>query len=498
METDCFRNINVQEAILIQFNNFNVITKHTFAHLAVMTIILMANNIQKLENEAFYNLTNLKAVDLSKNKIRKLAPASIIGVSNRFLLTLNFNLIEKLDANFFIFGPIDHFSLELNDNKIIRIDPNAFTSIKAKKIECLYLGKNPLTELDDQVFENHTFGKIDLTGISFKVISSNLCKNCQIDYLLFDKFVLANWKFRYFLFYVLSSVNIKIYALNETQKFDLATDFEALHIVIEHENYPFLCNSLFNFSGKVIGTLFISQCNVVEIQKHIFRPFNVTESVEITFNRIPIIKSETFMDLAITNLLLSENQIELVEDNSFCNLHNLRMLHLNNNKIKRLNCLAFDNLPNLLNLYFTSNKIKKLPSNCLSFVERDNFMIDLSANKISSLEDNFWNDFGKQNLSLLLNDNLITTLPDGIFNYHTFNMLHLDSNPLTNISEHICYKNCTILQLLLDKEWLHGCDNFFELPISSNEIATKLRSSRNNSNKFNQSLFFITLFVFKY
>ena len=60
---------------------------------------------------------------------------------------------------------------------------------------------------------------------------------------------------------------------------------------------------------------------------------------------------------ALTNLILSENNISVLPKGTFCNLNNLKLLRLDHNRIKHIDTGIFDHLTNLGDLTLTGNQI---------------------------------------------------------------------------------------------------------------------------------------------
>ncbi|EFA05287.1 hypothetical protein TcasGA2_TC015444 [Tribolium castaneum] len=257
-------------------------------------------------------------------------------------------------------------------------------------------------------------------------------------------------------------------SVNTNENFENLTTQNSVQVLIVNKKIPFLCNSLFNFSGQT-EHISIIKSNVQKIEKNIFRAHNVTNSVRITFNNISTIRSETFTNLVITLLELYENQIEVIENGAFSDLPNLQTIHLNNNKITRLNPLAFRNLPNLLTLNLSLNRIEKLQNGSLSFAQNQHFSVYLSNNKIACLELNFLERSAKD-LNLFLTGNLLQSLPEGIFNNHVLDNVFLESNPLKNITSKICDKNCSIRCFRIDKELMSVFQNFDSIEIFQQKI----------------------------
>ncbi|KAJ3644491.1 hypothetical protein Zmor_022216 [Zophobas morio] len=190
---------NVARSFKITNNRLRSVKKGTFANLKVNTISLSNNLIETLENDAFYNLTNLITLSLSRNHLEVLNPEAFFLLPNLAALDLMFNRIHTLQTGFFKFLT-NNVQVLLNCNRISRVE-KAFAGVFPRTRLTIDLNGNRIQTLSEDVFSNHTFGQLDLGNNPVKKIAKTFCEGCTMetlylscDYLtLEDVEMIRNW-----------------------------------------------------------------------------------------------------------------------------------------------------------------------------------------------------------------------------------------------------------------------------------------------------------------
>ena len=190
---------NVSKSFEIVNNRLTSVKKRTFANLKVEQISLNNNLIETLENDAFYNLTNLIVLTMSRNLLEVLNPEAFSLLPNLSGLNLRFNRLHTLQTGVFKFL-VRRFELLLNCNRISRVE-KAFEGISPRTELTVDLNGNRIRTLPDDVFSNHTFGQLDLGNNPVKKIAASFCEGCSMekiylscDYLtLEDVEMIRNW-----------------------------------------------------------------------------------------------------------------------------------------------------------------------------------------------------------------------------------------------------------------------------------------------------------------
>ncbi|XP_034554459.1 trophoblast glycoprotein b [Notolabrus celidotus] len=194
---------------------------------------------------------------------------------------------------------------------------------------------------------------------------------------------------------------------------------------------------------------------------------NSTKVLFVTGNYISGISIDSFptrLEL-LTDLYLSGNEIETVDEKAFENLPNLVRLDLSNNNILNFSERAFpdENTLQVLNLSscFHNHTILEL-----GFLESGNLqqltVLDLSNNDLLILQDDIFSSFS-QLVNLSLQNSSIISIPNGTFKVPLLHDLDLRDNSLRNLpTSTLAQINLTpgLLIQLAGNPW--RCDCFIE------------------------------------
>ncbi|XP_052755821.1 protein artichoke-like [Galleria mellonella] len=143
---------------------------------------------------------------------------------------------------------------------------------------------------------------------------------------------------------------------------------------------------------------------------------NRMRHLNLAHNEIQQIPSSAFENLtSLIELDLSYNLISYLDENSFDNLTNLETLRLNNNNIKN-QIGALNALGNLTNLYLSKNEIQIIDDDSLELLKHL-VILDVSWNQLDVLTPELflrhWQHFeGRAVCKILLSENHLTFLPN--------------------------------------------------------------------------------------
>ncbi|KAJ3644790.1 hypothetical protein Zmor_022493 [Zophobas morio] len=216
-------------------------------------------------------------------------------------------------------------------------------------------------------------------------------------------------------------------------------------VVIKNEYIPTLHCKIFNMTSDLAFITF-DTCMIEHIEEECFsrKMVNVTSKIALINNQITTIKRGTFTNLKVQYIDLKCNRIETIEDGSFVNLTLLKDLDLSFNNLRIFNSDAFVNLENFGTLNLRSNHIKSLQKESLIVFRKEKSRLNIECNELVYLDNDVFGGMTATKLRLDLQNNKLDSLPEGIFDYHSFSVVDISKNPLTNISRQFCSQNCTV------------------------------------------------------
>src|SRR5699024_5201941 len=137
--------------------------------------------------------------------------------------------------------------------------------------------------------------------------------------------------------------------------------------------------------------------------------------VDITGNRISTLKKDTFVNLTLHIITLTNNRIRVIEDEAFLGLPNLKIIFLANNRLITLNPNSFKRVPKLNLLDLHSNKVGVLEERSFGFVEMDTCVVNLGNNEIKSIDVSVFEGLIANDIILSFQQNLIQNVSMEIF-----------------------------------------------------------------------------------
>ncbi|KAG5681179.1 hypothetical protein PVAND_010637 [Polypedilum vanderplanki] len=146
-----------------------------------------------------------------------------------------------------------------------------------------------------------------------------------------------------------------------------------------------------------------------------------------------MIAQNAFIDLRnLHQLLLSNNQLKVIESKHFAGLYSLNQLILESNEISNIHPTAFDHLINsVVDLSLNDNKLKRIPDSIKKL--RNLQALDLGKNQISEIESDSFDGL-EQLAGLRLTDNQITAITKGAFvALKSIHVLNFASNKIRHV-----------------------------------------------------------------
>ena len=433
-----------------------------------------------LENSTFYNLTNLKVLNLNFNNFtsnNESLKSNLKHLESLETLLMRNNLIEYLTENDFEFNPYLK-EIDLNFNKIKFIQFDSFQSLK--NLTSLSLSSTQLDYVNLNILNGLQMTKIDL---SFNNISFD-------SFILMDKLIeinLENVSFltRNYSFEIFFSLNLKSIDLSNNNLGSFYYQFISKMYQLEI------------LELRQVGLQSMSQINFTYLPKLI--------KIDLSFNNLTQIPYESLAYLLdLEHLDLSFNRIDFIDERIFStNIGNLerkklKYLNLQSNLLVSLGDL-FLNFLNLGIIIFSDNFIKYIPEfqsqyrgskytteiyinkNSLNSIDYFsawvNFVLilNLDLNQISSIENDAFINLKKlENLSI--SNNFLRNLTSNNFFYlYNLKFLNLSFNQIESIESNtfISLNKLIIMDLSFNRllsiepNLFIGLDNLEELNLQS-------------------------------
>jgi Leucine-rich repeat (LRR) protein len=198
---------------------------------------------------------------------------------------------------------------------------------------------------------------------------------------------------------------------------------------------------------------------------------------KIQFNST-ILHNNSLSNAFLTTVIIKENNLEIIDEDSFQNLKNLKMLSLGSNSIQQIKKNAFRGIQNVQILYLNDNKLSSIAKEMLINLVN---IIDLRfhKNQITQIEKNSFSSLSKLE-RLTFNSNKIKKINASIFsNFPCLTLLWLNQNEIDEIEVDSFTGLSSLIQLRLESNELkkiHG--HFFKniqsletLFLNNNEIS---------------------------
>lgn len=391
------------------------------------------NNIAELPRSLFCDLSNLKELNLTHNRLQDLTvlveqkPNSCGKELTK--LDISFNNLQKLDRNSFV-SLTKLIEINLQKNQLSQIEADTFKEIT--KLQILDLSSNQLASIPPSVF--HHFG--ELRALYLQNNSLGLLAPQQFSGL---QQILA--------------LNLSRNAISSewVTPETLADLIRLVVLDMSHNLLGFINSSTFQ-SQYSLQMLFLSHNRITEITDNAFASLYNLHTLDLSYNLLKYIDVHTLNGLYVLSFLsLEMNRIDSIHSEGMKNCSNLQDLKLGGNRLdvtpKALTILQFlksldlsDNLlASLTNATFVGLKQLNelsLQKNQIGNLTRGIFRdlpsltyLDLSSNVIQWLEHGMLEETPSIE-TLLLKDNLLTDINGLFMNLHNLRFLNVSRNQI--------------------------------------------------------------------
>ena len=381
----------------------------------VTSLLLDRNNIELVKYDDFKNFTDLRYLDLSSNQIGNISDDAFAGVRELIHLNLNFNQLLKWPGNA-VSGLIRLKELYLDGATDITLGPLPPGFGDLTKLEKLVI-----SDLRFGVISDEFFSKAAVSSVTFLDMSA-----CTIDGVELGAF-------RNFTNIRTLKLNVVV-GLNPTFLGNIMSDLDNTSLAVldlfgtdginKIDKSPFA-----NFQHNVLKTLVLSYSAVGAIYPGAFRNLaslrelhlDFTELKEIKANCFNGLKSLTYLDVTGTKLnrynfsgselknlkLLNvsySSYLFHMKSRGFDRLGSLTELILENTNVEILEACVFCGLPNLTKLRMTYSNFERVDSNAFAGLTSLE-VLDLTSSGIGYLNQSLFNSMTSLKSLTLDNNN---------------------------------------------------------------------------------------------
>ncbi|CAL4131800.1 unnamed protein product [Meganyctiphanes norvegica] len=302
----------------MKFRNCNLprLPDYLFLGMDVRHLHIIRSNVSHIDRSSLSALgSNLKALDLANNQIRRVPTEALSALKELTFLNLNYNQIELIGSS--AFQGMDVLErLSLYENQIDHIDENAFKGI-GRKLNRLNLGKNKLDKIPTDTF--HPLVNLEVLDLHENHIH-------HINDGAFEGL------------HKLDMLKLE-HNLISTIQADVFKDLTVLNSLnLEHNHITNL--SVYSFRGMEdnLEWLELGHNRLDHIPSHALAKLHNLRQLDLDSNKIGIVEEDAFRGFGdtIKYILLDKNHIQKIPELSFIDLHSLEWLKLSHNDLKQL------------------------------------------------------------------------------------------------------------------------------------------------------------------
>jgi Leucine-rich repeat (LRR) protein len=382
-------------------NSIAVLPRAGFGQLARLdTLLLEANNINELEDDALEGLGALSTLNLANNQLVALPP-EVFQYTRRLLhLELQNNSLTALAPG--LFSGLDHLlvlNLSRNDLSSNWVNANTFRALNS--LVALDLSHNRLSKLDGQALSTMSSLQIlNLDHNGLHTLSPNAFRNLP----------------------ALKILRLSHNAIETLNPRTLQSLAQLTSLSLDHNSLRSLHrNALKNCTRLQDLAL---HGNLLEDVPDAIRELPLLRTLHLGSNRIVAVKNSSFEGLGhLYGLSLAGNGIDSIESLAFAPVSDLQALNLAHNSISKLDQTVFNALKKLRTLRLDGNLLEDI--NGLLTAQSELHWLNVSSNRLA------WFDYAFVPRSvrwLDLHDNRIEELGNYYKLSSGFDLLTLDAS----------------------------------------------------------------------
>ena len=333
-------------------------------------------DLSLVRNDAFRRLANLRNLDLSHNRLKRLASNKSSNYqtnSNIRVILLNHNSISEIQPGFF--DPVNTVVkiLDLSLNDLTEVTADSLGGLR--RLKSLDLSSNRITSLMSSTFEeSRELLQLNLShNLLSEVQAGSLKRQHQLQVLDLSHNQLTNLPET-----LLEKTRVEIFkvAFNALQEIPVKTlnpvQSSLRHLDLSHNNISLISDSLLNQIQQLV-TLDLAHNNIYQIDDRAFSSSPSLLHLSLAHNPVKVVSPSLFAGLeqqletldmantsltilpqfhlpALTSLNMSCNKLTFVPASALSNMTGLRMLDLSNNYLPSPPQMVWHIMPRLRHL----------------------------------------------------------------------------------------------------------------------------------------------------
>lgn len=368
------------------------LAQDAFSELPLLERLDLAeNNMWTLPDGAFCPLTALRALNITRNRLRDVKHLQFGATrtcgANLAVLDISNNSLESLPTE--IFAGLSRLKrLLLQGNGINFVADRALEGLTS--LTQLNLADNKISSVPPELFsDSRAIREIHLQNNSISVLAPGLFSG--LDQLL----------------------------ILDLSRNELASEW---------------VNGA-TFSGLVrLVILDLSHNKLTKLETNVFRDLYSLQILRLESNNIESIPEKCFNALAnLHTLVVSHNRLVSLDTHSLSGLHVLSLLSIDNNSIRSIHPAALRNVSSLRDLHLNANRLTEAPK-ALADV-RLLRTLDLGENLISNVDNTSFSDL-RHLYGLRLTENNIVNISKSAFTrLSALKILNLSRNKITTVEQ---------------------------------------------------------------
>ncbi|XP_076162474.1 uncharacterized protein LOC143144199 isoform X2 [Ptiloglossa arizonensis] len=452
IESTAFYSFQRLRYINLESNRLHYLPDRIFlssVHPELNDVKLGYNFLEAIPEFSFHNLTKLRSLDLTGNRITVLSSESIVGCPQLVTLSLAYNRIFRMEKNAFYGLPSLRFlHLEFNKLTVLNLyaipeigEPGFALNVSYNAISMINSGGsiNYLTSLDlsfnnisqlpaDTFYNTPDLRSLDLRSNFIVVLEPGTFELSHLETLnLQDNKIESLRKQSFHGLELLQQLDLSGNQLSQlsTEQFRNLKNLRILNL--SNNKIRSLPKDV--FEGTKLEILDLSRNKFTVIPSPSFLEVGYTlRDLDLADNFVDHIDSTAFPTSQLVSLNLAHNRLTILPDNSFVSLGKLLRLNVSQNVLQANFKELFHYLPGLKQLFLTNCGLRDVPLLPLTNLN----ILDLSYNSIDSTSDKQF-QYLKNLKVLLLVNNSLTAMPNVKLNL--LRELDVSGNPIEELTK---------------------------------------------------------------